>query len=189
MIKNRKNGTRKLSPKLLLIVVLVCLVALAVSAFAYKRFRPNVTPTPTPTITELPAQPAANDGEKEPTANADRNSGTATDNQGQISSPVTTDPNQWTRSASGIVTVKSPAAGSTIKTGVELVGTAQSGKVQYRLLDDQVGVISKGFINVVSGNFSGNLSFQSRGSSGRLDVFTADDNGVESNEVQIVVKF
>jgi len=186
MLTRKKNHSRKLVIAALLLGVVLVLGGLL---YLRKRNSPKISPQPTPTINKLPTQPAANNGEKDVTAKPTKNDGTATDNQGQVTSPISTNSSQWLRSASGVITVKQPISGSIIKSGVELVGTAQASKVQYRLVDNQVGVISQGFINVVSGNFSANLSFQSRSSTGRLDVFTANDNGVESNEVQIPVNF
>jgi hypothetical protein len=61
--------------------------------------------------------------------------------------------------------------------------------VNYRLIDDQVGVISQGTIKVVAGNFSAAVNFKPYAKTGRLDVFTTDDNGKESNEVQVQVAF
>lgn len=186
MPKRKKRHSKKL-----LIIGLAVAVLLVGGWLLYRhqKDRPKVSPNPTPTITQLPSQPAANNGEKKVTATTGGNNGTATDNQGKATTPVTSSPSQWLTSASGVITVKQPISGATIKSGVELIGTAKASKVQYRLLDNQTGVISEGFITVASGSFSANLSFTAHSSTGRLDVFTANDNGVESNEVQIPVNF
>jgi hypothetical protein len=190
MPRRAKNHKKKLPRKIVILTVAVLLALVAVGLYYLrKRNTPKVSPTPAATIHQLPAQPAANNGEKSTQASSGTNKGTVADNQGQAGSPVNTSPSQWTTSASGVITVKQPISSATIKSGVQLAGTATVSKIQYRLIDNQSGVVSEGFINVVNGNFSGNISFQSHSSSGRLDVFTATDTGVESNEVQIPVNF
>ncbi len=187
--RNQRASSRKrLIIALIIIVILFVLAGLAYYLYQ-KKHQTKISPAPTPTITQLPKQPASNNGEKKPTTPNTVNDGTATDNNGQISEPISSSPSQWTSSASGLVTVKKPIAGEVVTNGFELAGTAKVSKLQYRLLDNEVGVISRGFINVVSGNFSVNVSFSPHSKAGRLDVFTTDDNGVESNEVQINVRF
>ncbi len=114
------------------------------------------------------------------------NKGTATDTNGQATS---TDPSKWVVSASGNITVKQPVANDSIKDGSVLSGSAKVGQVQYRLIDDKLGVISQGQLSVKNGNFSGQMHFQPAASTGRLDVFSYDSNGTEINEVQIAVRF
>lgn len=186
-IKNRQKHSRRKT----IIFVAAILVSTAVCYLIYrhKNNSPKISPTPVPSITQLPADSSVDVDKKSPTTTTNSNNGTATDNQGQVSSPLTTNAGEWTKSASGVITVKQPISDEIIKSGIELVGTSSADKVQYRLLDNQAGVISRGFINVVNGSFSANLGFKALGKSGRLDVFTANDNGVESNEVQITIRF
>lgn len=120
-------------------------------------------------------------------ADTNRNSGGAKDTKG--TTKTTTDSSQWTVSASGNITVKSPVANQTIKNGSVLSGSAKVSQIHYRLSDNKVGVIAQGALDVVNGNFSGVLKFSSQGSGGRLDVFSTDSQGVEYNEVQINVGF
>jgi cytoskeletal protein RodZ len=110
-----------------------------------------------------------------------------TDTNGSTSS--STSSNQWTISASGDITVKQPTANAKLQSGTVLSGSAKVPKVNFRLIDDSVGVISEGSFNVVNGNFSGTLNFTPQASTGRLDVFSTNDQGVELNEVQISVRF
>lgn len=132
---------------------------------------------------------APNSGVKTPVASSGVDKGTAVDNQGQATTPVTTNPGQWAISNSGQLTLKQPVAQATLKSGDDLSGSAKVSRVQYRLKDNQVGVIAQGFLNVINGNFSGTLQFTSHASSGRLDVFSSDPTGVEINEVQVPVNF
>lgn len=110
----------------------------------------------------------------------------ATDTGGQV---ATTSPSSWTNSSSGQITLKSPASRAKLQTGFDLSGSSQTSQVQYRLLDDKVGVISMGSLNVMNGNFSGKVSFKTTDTSGRLDVFSYDNNGAEINEIQIPVSY
>ena len=120
--------------------------------------------------------------------NTSTNKGTATDNNG-VSPVITTDSSKWLVSSSGLLTVKSPLENDKIATGANLTGIASVDQIQYRLVDDQVGVISQGFINVVDGTFSANISFVAHSTTGRLDVFSSDTYGREINEVQVPITF
>ena len=115
------------------------------------------------------------------------NQGNATDNMGQTSTPVTTSPSQWQQSQSGLLTVQQPIANATIATGFTLSGTANTDGIHYRLIDNNIGVISLGIISLVGGKFSATVNFKSSSSAGRLDVFNTDASGKEINEVQIIV--
>jgi hypothetical protein len=120
-------------------------------------------------------------------ASGDRNIGSSTDTRGQSSS--NTSASQWVSSASGAITVKQPLADTKFSDGSVLGGSAKVGQVQYRLKDNNVGVISRGTLNVTDGNFSGIIHFSSQGTGGQLDVFSTDSQGVEYDEVQINVRF
>jgi hypothetical protein len=143
---------------------------------------------PTGTIPKSSSSKPTSTGNKTTSTNTSINKGTATDNNG-VSPVVTTDSSKWIVSSSGLLTVKSPLENDKIATGVSLTGIASVDQIQYRLVDDQVGVISQGFINVVDGTFSANISFVTHSTTGRLDVFSTDSGGREINEVQIQVTF
>lgn len=171
-----------------LILILVFLVCLGVGLYVYQhRSKPVVTPSSQQAIKQLPPHPSANNGEKQPTSSSQINQGTSTDNHGSVTTPVTTNPNQWTTSQSGLITVKEPGQNATIKSGAILTGTAQVSKVQYTLIDNQVGVISQGVISVVNNTFSANMNFTPYAATGRLDVYSTDANGREVNVVEIPV--
>jgi cytoskeletal protein RodZ len=124
---------------------------------------------------------------KQPTDNAGRTISGGTDTNGQTNAD--TNSSQWITSKSGNITVEQPIADATLQSGSALSGTAKVSTVHYRLIDNSVGVISEGTLNIASGKFSGNLNFTSHSSTGQLDVFSTDANGVEINEIQIAVKF
>lgn len=181
-----KKATGSNNKLLLYAFVALIIIGFAVYFLVVKQPK-NRQPEPSATISKLPAQPASNDGNKQLNSSGGVNQGTAVDNNGSLS--TSTPPSQWVSSDSGAITVKSPALDSTVSSGFNLSGSSSLGKLQYRLVDDQVGVISQGFINVVNGNFSANIGFQEVSDSGRLDVFSTNADGAEVNEVQLPVKF
>ncbi len=124
---------------------------------------------------------------KTPTSNTGNVISGGTDTNGNATS--TTNSSQWVVAASGNITVKQPVANATLQPGGVLSGSAKVSQVNFRLIDNSVGVVSEGTLSVVNGNFSGNLNFTPHSSSGRLDVFSTNAQGVELNEVQISVDF
>jgi len=126
-------------------------------------------------------------GQKQPAPGAPTNIGGANDTRGNAS--ASTNSSQWITSKSGVITVKQPLADATLTSGDTLSGSAKVGQVQFRLIDNKVGVIATGPLQVVNGNFSGQLHFAPHSSTGRLDVFSLSKDGVEQNEIQIAVKF
>lgn len=130
-----------------------------------------------------------NPGTKNNLSNSNsNNSGYATDTGGQT--PSTTNNSQWITSQSGVITVKQPVADATLSNGATLAGkTTSTGPIHFILLDNSVGQIATGMLNVVNGNFSGQLTFQAHSTSGQLDVFTTAPNGREQNLIEIGINF
>ncbi len=123
---------------------------------------------------------------RESNPSTDTNQGGATDNNGDSAATGTS----GISSDSGVVTVVSPATNDTLATGTTLRGTATGvDKVQYRLIDDDSGVIAQGTLSVVNGTFSGTLHFKSHAATGRLDVYTYSAAYEEINQVQLPVRF
>lgn len=93
-------------------------------------------------------------------------------------------------SASGLITVKSPAKDTVVATGSLLSGTANGlENVQYRVVDNTAGVIAQGTLKVVNGAFSGKFEFSPKGDTGKIDVFSLDPMGSEVNYVELAVRF
>jgi hypothetical protein len=94
-------------------------------------------------------------------------------------------------SKSVLITLVEPEKDAQIKNGQVIGGTVKEGvdKVEYRLIDNQVGVVAQGTLSVVDKSFSGKLQFTSRSSSGRLDVYTYDASGAEINNIELPVIF
>lgn len=197
--KNKKWLTKK---KLLIIIPLLVIAALAVSEAT------NTTHIfhKAPALKKDSTSNSAANGNSKSSGGSNKNAGSqqssgpasttgqgvnqtaASDTNGQSS--ATTSPSQWATSASGLITLKSPVANSTFKSGGTISGTAKVSKVWYRLVDDSSGVISQGQpLSVVNGKFSGTLGFHAYGSSGHLDIFSYSSSGAEVNEINVPLKF
>jgi hypothetical protein len=188
MPKNIKKVSKLSYRTLLLIGALLIIVASSVALYASHKPELKVSPRPKATINKLPEKTAANNGEKILAPSSQINQGNATDNHG-ANADVSTNPSMWTKSESGAVVLKQPLSNGSIKSGDLMIGSASVDKVQYRLIDDQLGVVSQGFVSVVNDSFSAAIHFSSHSSSGRLDVFSTTDGGTEINEVQVPVTF
>jgi hypothetical protein len=191
-LRKKSSGRKKLIVILSALAVLVIVSVVIAKIFHLRHYlfpTPVVSSLATPT-TALPPHPSPNNSEKQlnPTGIAQQQPGA--DQHGQSpSNSVPSDPSKWVISASGAITVKLPSASSTIQSGSALYGSSSLSSVQYRLIDDTVGVISQSTLEVVRGNFSGAISFTPHAQTGRLDVYNVDAQGREMNEVQIPVKF
>lgn len=128
-----------------------------------------------------------NGGERQVSTPADKSEGVVKDNNGSVG--TVPNANQWTRSSDGKITVYSPEKSLLIASGFTLSGASSYQKVNFRLVDNASGVISQGSVNVLSGKFSGTFSFTSKGTEGRLDVFYANEDGVESSNVSVPVRY
>lgn len=173
-----------------LLIAAAIVIFVAAGYIIHRHNSPKVSPVPTATITQLPNHTSASDRTDSNQLNkpAGSGQGIGEDTHGTDSN-VNTPSNQWTRSASGLLTLKQPVSGSMLSTGTTISGSAEVSQVYYRLIDDKSGVISQGVLEVASGNFSGKIVFYSHGDSGRLDVYSLDGSGREINEIQILVKF
>ncbi len=184
-----KRKLRAISNKQVLYGAVVITAAFVAVVIIHRKNQPTISPAPTATIHQLPIQAKPGSQVKVPTNSNGTNQGTATDNRGQTPGGVSTPSSQWVQSQSGNITVKQPTVNSVFNSGNVLSGSAKVGQVHYRLIDNNVGVISEGLLSVVNGDFSGTMHFTPISSTGRLDVFSTDPNGKEINEVQIAVSF
>lgn len=195
-MSNSRRTTRTKSTKKWYVILIVLVLAAGVMTTleatntTHLFHKSAVVRAPSKPIAKLPAQPAANNGNKVSSSTPALEQGTDTDENGQVpSGGVSTDPSTWSTSTSGVITVKSPTSNATIQSGATITGTASVSQVQYTLIDNQVGVISQGPINVVGGNFTAAMNFATHSTSGRLDVYSTEPDGREINEVQIPVNF
>lgn len=173
------------------IYILFIVIVLIASGFVLTKFITKPGPkvaVPSPAITSLPLNQSNNTSDKssQPATNQVVQT-QGVDQNGQKPSTVNSNKSLWTISQSGLITVESPYSNSKFSSGDSIYGLSTLDKVQYTLIDNQVGVISQGFINVVNGSFSSKVSFQKYASSGRLDVFSTTGTGKEENIVEIPV--
>ena len=177
--KGKKTGA-------ILATVLVVLLVVACVLY-YKKHHSNNAKT---TSTAKTAQNDYNDGRERPTNGGDTgtNQGGATDNKGGTQ---TTPGESSVTSDSGAITVKGLAKNDLLADGYDLHGTttADVSTVQFRVIDDTVGVVAQGSLSVVDGVFSGTLHFSPKASSGRVDVFSFDSASSEINNIEIPVRF
>jgi len=115
------------------------------------------------------------------------NQGGAVDNHGDKSA---TSAESGIASASGLITVVSPGGSASLASGDMLRGTADKSitTIQYRVIDDEVGVIAQGSLQVVNSTYSGTLHFEAHGATGRVDVYSYNDQSQEVNEIQLPVQ-
>lgn len=168
-------------------IISIVLVIVVIAAAAYAWHWHAAKPVTKTTSKQTSAQSNFTSGGKhESSADTGVTQGGATDNHGdKAAAPGET----GASSASGVVTVVSPAQNGTLASGDTVRGSAtSSNQVQYRLIDDNVGVIAQGALSVTNGTFSGVLQFKSHATTGRLDIFTLNDQGQEINEVQLPVR-
>jgi cytoskeletal protein RodZ len=187
----KKKQNKKTLKKPYLIILAILAVALIAGGiwriWIYKPANEAIVTAGNPSPAAQPNSSAGTPTPKQNESSNTRNIGGAADTGGTASS--TTNSSQWITSKSGVITVHQPLANSTVKSGDVLSGTAKVGTVNFRLIDNTVGVIAEGTLTVVNGKFSGTLSFATHSSSGRLDVYSTDSNGIEQNEIQIAVNY
>jgi len=192
MYKIKKSTKNKRSSRLPLLLAVAAVVVVAGLGFLYYRNQQDKKPSDEKEVVaanlESPV-PDENGGEttpkQAPTNTGSSRDGGAVDTGGQDA----TNSGQSTSSASGNITVYSPSPDSVVKSGGTLSGAAKVSTVNYRLIDDKIGVIGTGILKVVSGRFSGRFEFQSGGQAGRLDVFRTLSDGREVDVVEIPVRY
>lgn len=170
--------------------MIVVIIAAGGTAFALIR-KDETKETAKTTSPAKTAQDDYSEGDDRPTngQSTGNNQGGATDNNGQAPADPGTTTGSVT-SPSGVITVKNAANNMLLSPGSTLYGTAQGvSHVQFRVIDNEVGVLAQGTLQVVDGAFSGKLSFTPKTDSGRLDVFTVDSLGSEANNTEIPVRF
>jgi hypothetical protein len=171
-------------PKKRLIISAAVLIVAAVGVYAWHVRHGN------PEAQTASKQPSAQSnftsgGAHASSPNSGVTQGGATDNQGDKSA---TPSETGVTSTSGVVTVVAPASGGSLVSGDTVRGTANGvGKVQYRIVDDNVGVVAQGSLDVVDGAFSGTMQFKAYATTGQLEVFTFNNQDQEVNEVRLPV--
>lgn len=172
--------------KMLLIFAISLIVVLGVFVCVWRKGQ-SVNNGVETTSKELSAQSSFTNGGKRTVVQSDKNEGVVTDTGGNISSlPPSSD---WSSSYGGAITVYSPVKNSILSTGQTMSGVSTADRVSFRIIDSVSGVIAQGSLGVVNKKFSGSFSFETTAKEGRLDVFTVSSDGVESNIIEIPVRF
>lgn len=97
---------------------------------------------------------------------------------------------EWKSSSNNIITLQSPTEGSILKSGDPLIGLSSISPVQFLLVDNSVGQIAQGTLNVVNGKFDETIQFTPHSSSGVLQIYYPNpNNGAEEDIVNINVNF
>lgn len=195
MQRFKSNGRkRKIFLVTALIIILTCVVLAVLEKKQYiNLYGAEVTDSQDDaktTSSTKTAQEDFNEGEfREPGNSLNENEGTGsiTDNNGSIGNDV--DTSSPIVSSTGEITVYSPKSGATIKSGYALTGKSTLSKISYRLIDSVNGEIASGELNVVNGNFSGNIGYNTSATEGRLDIFATRDDYSEFSNVEIPIRF
>ena len=182
------TNIKKNQKKWIAIMVILLLVIGIVIFIYYKHHKTNVIvqTKPVANIKQIKPTQANNVVPKKITPSNTSNQGTSTNTS---SCTNMSSSNQLIQSQSGVISVKSPALNSIIKSGFAICGTSSLNQINYRLIDNGAGVISQGLINVSGHKFSATISFPAHNDSGRLDIYSLNNDGSEINDVQIPVKF
>lgn len=184
MVHLSKNKNKKV----LVVIIAVVILSLGVVTFMVVF---NKTNSAAPTAKNLPtAQSNFNSGTvKRQPANTPDSVASATDNNG--SATMTTPPSsQWTTSKDGSsIVIYSPSPNTVVSSGDTVYGTAKTTTVSYELEDNVSGVTTQGVANVVNGKFSIKFTFTTKATSGKINIFNQDAEGVIKNIVTVPVSF
>jgi len=184
----KKNLLITMGVGLLSFVILFMLVKTKVITLHSKNSSTAIPETEAKTTSTAPsAQENFTGGDDRKGTSNNPNEGTVSDASGN--SPSTPPQSQWVKSADGSITLYAPAKDATLTSGDSLSGASSLERVSFRLIDDVSGVIAQGSLSVVNGKFSGKFSFSTTGTSGRLDVFSASSDGVESSNIEIPIRY
>lgn len=177
----KTTQTRRPIAKWLLIGLVVVLVIGAGGFFGYRWWQDSKAKDP---VTEQNQQFSTQDDEIG-----------VQDNQSSAPSaspsPVSSIPEQERRATQSTgITITSPTAGSTVKSGTKLEGTAPASysKVSYRIQSDERGLAGQGVLNVVNGKYSGTIGSGGVSGDGYIEVFVIGANGNEDGHTKVAVR-
>lgn len=178
----KKNKTTNKKKYVLIAAVIVVLVGAAAAFFVYRDRQDNTEEEPASVV----ADPNFTGGtDREPGGSVDHQNGGVVPDDDTSEEPQ----GEPTTSPGGTISIYEPQQNQVLKPGGRLYGKTSFDEVWYRLIDDKVGVIAQGSMKAKNGAFSGSFDFNTTGAEGRLDVFYRDEDGLESDNVEINVKF
>lgn len=196
--KDKNTGKITRNKKIYYITAILVVVSISVFAFAsFKHLNRNKMNNPTTgnnqdaktTSTAPTAQEDFSEGNDRPALEPDADKGDATvsDNQGSVSNiPERT---EWSVSSTGEITLYSPSDNQLLEKGSVISGESSLPTVSFRIIDNVSGVISTGELAVVNGKFSGEVTFSTRASEGRLDIFGTKSDGSEFSNIELGIRF
>lgn len=180
-----------------LVLGALCVIMLGgVSVFLLEKFNIiNLFATNNPSVssgahTTSKAESAQEDftGGNDRTVNqTNKNEGVVKDTGGEVSNIPPQ--SQWLVSSDKLITLYTTYKDSILKKGDAISGASSLPKIYFRLIDDVSGVIAQGTLTVIDGKFAGSFDFSTSGTNGRLDVFQASSDGVESSNIMVPVRF
>lgn len=170
-------------------VVAYCMYAQSVKLWPFAKKSNNSIDTSAQTTSSTPsAQTGFTEGSSRDIGNSiheDEGEGGIIDSNGTPST-TTSHPRS---SETNEITIYLPLDDSSVSSGQEISGTSKLSTINYRIIDNKTGVIGSGALKVVDGKFSGKLSFITRATEGRIDIFASRPDGVEYSNIEIPVRF
>jgi len=185
MVRKNKKFSKFIARHKVWLILLIMIIA-GLWLWHDHRSKPS-TPSSSPTTGASSSDDStASSTKSQVPASSSANQGGAVDKKGQgVEKPSGSDA---ATSNSTNITLYSPTATATLHPGDTIIGAAKVEKVEYRLVDDQVGVLAQGDLSVVGGKFSGTISFSHHSNIGKLDIFSFDKNGAEINSISVNLK-
>lgn len=173
----------------LIIVLVILIIGVGIIAFARGDDEVRSTAQTTSDVESAQSDFSSDDATKRvpETKTGSAASGGIVDTGGTGSAPESTqDP---ISSGSGEISVAYPSKNATITSGTIVTGTSSLSTVHYRIVGENVGMISTGSLKVSNGKFSGTLQFQTSSKNGKLDFFGTKSDGNEFSNLSIPVIF
>ena len=98
--------------------------------------------------------------------------------------------NEWTSSSNNEITLQYPVNSTTFKSGDQIVGLSSVSPVDFIIVDNSVGQIASGNLNVVNGKFNATVKFTAHSNSGELQIYHPNpNNGAEEDVININLSF
>lgn len=98
--------------------------------------------------------------------------------------------NEWQYSSNGSIVLQFPTQNTAFVSGQPIVGLSSITPVSFLLVDNTVGKIAGGTLNVVNGKFDSSIEFTPHSKSGVLQIYHPNpSNGAEQDIININVNF
>ena len=98
--------------------------------------------------------------------------------------------NEWTSSSNNEITLQYPVKTTAFASGDQIVGLSSVSPVNFIIVDNSVGQIAEGDLNVVNGKFNATVKFTAHSNSGELQIYHPNPtNGAEEDVININLSF